>query len=64
MRENVRNDVKNHYLRLSIREYEFALDNPRAVTYHTRACAKGLIPDVQDIQSGNRGNRGADSHDE
>lgn len=64
MRVNQRNNVRNHRFRLFIHESEIALDNPWAFTYHTRACAKGLISDAQEYQAGNRGNRGADSHDE
>jgi hypothetical protein len=59
-----RNNLRNHRFRLSLAKDEIALDNPRAFTYHTQTCAKGLTSNAQKIHVGNRVNRGADSHDE
>jgi hypothetical protein len=58
------NNLKNHGFILSLWKGEIALDNPRAFTYHTRACAKGLPSNARTVHAGNRVNRGADSHDE
>ncbi|MDH4186549.1 MAG: hypothetical protein OEV08_06105, partial [Nitrospira sp.] len=59
-----KSDSGNQRFILSIHEGKIALDKPRAFTYHTRACAKGLISSALGFQTGNRGNRGADSHAE
>lgn len=58
------NYMRNHRFRLSLAKGEIALDNPRAFTYHTRACAKGLASNARKVHVRNRVNRGADSHDE
>ncbi|MDH4185760.1 MAG: hypothetical protein OEV08_02070, partial [Nitrospira sp.] len=43
MRVKGESDSGNQRFILSIHEGKIALDKPRAFTYHTRACAKGLI---------------------
>lgn len=67
-RKNVRMNMDNHSINHVVESFchvrAFTLDKPWAFTYHTRACAKGSIPNAQETQAGYRGNRGADSHAE